>query len=85
VESFQEAHTTAVRQIVVGDISRIVGVPHGCQCSSSDANRPNADDGRRPYVMHQTVVTLVSTHFHENKIETSVGTWVIPEMINNRT
>jgi nitrogenase molybdenum-iron protein alpha/beta subunit len=85
VDSFEEAHIAAVRQVVVGDISRIVGIPHGSQCSSSDANRTNANDGRRPHVMYQTVVTLVSTHFHENKIETSVGTWVNPEIINSRT
>jgi hypothetical protein len=84
VESFQEAHTTTVWQVVIGDIRRIVGVPHGCQCNSSDANRTNADDGRRSYVMHQTVVTLVSTHFHDNKIETSVATWMNPEIINDR-
>jgi hypothetical protein len=86
VDSFEEAHTAGVRQIVVGDIRRIVGIPHGSQCNSSDANRPNANDGRRAHVMYQTVVTLVSTHFHENKIETPVvGTWVNPEIINKRT
>jgi hypothetical protein len=85
VDSFEEAHTAAVRQIVVGDISRIVGIPHGGQCNSSDTNRPNPNDWRRPHVMYQTVVTLVSTHFHENKIETSVGTWVNPEIFNSRT
>jgi hypothetical protein len=74
VNSLEEGHAATVWQIVVGDVSRIVGIPHGSQCSSSDANRSNSDDGRRAHVMHQTVVTLVSAHFHENKIETSIGT-----------
>jgi hypothetical protein len=85
VDSFEEGHAAAVRQVVVRDISRTVGIPHGSQCNSSDANRTNTNDRRRPHVMHQAVVTLVSTHFHENKIETPVDTWVNPEMMNKRT
>jgi hypothetical protein len=83
VDPFEEVHAATVWQIVVGDVSRIVGIPHGSQCSSSDANRANSDDGRRAHVMHQTVVTLVSAHLHDHEVETPVGTWVRPAVIKN--
>jgi hypothetical protein len=80
VYTLEESHVTGVWKIVVRKVSRIVGIPDSSQSRASDANRPNANDGWRADVVHQAVVTLVSTQFHEHKIETPVGARVSPGM-----